>query len=133
MSPLIQITQFEDVALYLHVATLLGRRDYLRDDEYNVTARRYADYLEINHPNGWYTPFDPRLEMRKADFGSFKKMAKSLFAADATAAAEWIRANTHQFSHPRTFHTIEELAMKLNGIRHERNVENERPATGVGV
>ena len=54
------------------VIHMFGRR--LEPDEYTVDEIPYAKFMEINLKKGWYTPFDPRAEVRRADFSHFKEM-----------------------------------------------------------
>lgn len=115
-SPIIQISRFEDGSEYVHdghhrcVATWLGGRKFLEENEYTLKEWKYDLYLEINHPNGWYTPFDPRIHLRTADFGAFKKEARERFLADPTAAEQWVRDSYHRFRRDRTVGFVPELA-----------------------
>lgn len=126
ISPLIAISRFEDAKFFIHdghhrsVATYLGGRDYLRNDEYILTDWSYDQYLEISPENGWYTPFDPRIHVRKADFGNFKKLARDKFANNPEEAFRWVLDNLEEFRCDRTFGHVKELAAKM-GL-HERHL-----------
>lgn len=115
-SPIIQISRFEDGQLFVHdghhrcVATWLGGRNFIRRDEYHEKEWSYDQYLEINHPNGWYTPFDPRNHVRTADFAAFKRQARDRFLADATEAERWIVENAGIYRRDKTFRLVPELA-----------------------
>ena len=99
VSPSIQLTEFEDGAIYVHdghhrcVSTWIAGRSYLREDEYDLRKWTYAQYLEINGPNRWWTPFDPRIHLRRADVKFFKEEAAKRFQADPHACVKWIREN----------------------------------------
>jgi hypothetical protein len=114
ISPLIQISRFEDNLLYLHdghhrcVATWLAGRHHLEDSEYQIRDWTYTSYLEINHDNGWYTPFDPRIHVRAADFANFKKQARNKFLLNEDAV-KWIESNYDCFRHPRRLNYLPEL------------------------
>jgi hypothetical protein len=99
VSPSIQLTQFEDGEIYVHdghhrcISTCLGGRDYIRDDEYEIYNWTYDEYLEINAPNRWWTPFDPRIHLRLPDVKLFKEEAARRFNVDPQACVKWIREN----------------------------------------
>jgi hypothetical protein len=120
VSPIIQISHFEDDFHYLHdghhrcVATWLGGRNYLREDEYRLKEWKYDQYLEISHANGWYTPFDPRLHVRTADFADFKRKAKERFLADPVKAEKWVRDHGRCYRRDRTFGVVPELASAIS-------------------
>lgn len=128
ISPLISVSSFEDDSDFVHdghhrcVATWLGGRDFLRDDEFNLSKWEYKDYLEIAPENNWYTPFNPKTHVRTADFAAFKKEARDRFQQDANAALDWLYNNFQQFRTPRTIHTVPELA-KLFSLR-KTNLED---------
>lgn len=103
ISPLIQITKFEDGRLFIHdghhrlVSIVLGARNYLREDEFVINNWRYEQYMGINPVNTWVTAFDPRTHLRLADFYDFKKLALS--KNDLTL--EWVLRNSHLYSTER--------------------------------
>lgn len=112
-SPLIQIPKFEDGRQFVHdghhrvVSVHMGGRDFLRDDEYVEYEFEYEKYIECNDAafqNGFFTPFDPRTELRHPDFKSFKDQAFQKYAdKDVTeeALCDWIRENSHQYCQQR--------------------------------
>lgn len=124
LSPLIQLSRFEDGLLYIHdghhrcVSTHLGGRDHLLESEYVVTDWTYDQYLEVNFANGWYTPFDPRTQVRVADIRPFKglvrKKLKELEDGVAPFTSEGlesiIRQLTHKYARPRKFYSVADLA-----------------------
>lgn len=116
-SPVIALSRFEDGLVYVHdghhrcVATYLGGRNYLREDEYGLTDWLYSQYTETNHRNGWYTPFDPRTHLRTANFANFKRQARRLYTADPVHAEEWVRENASLYlSAGRAVTTVADLA-----------------------
>lgn len=119
-SPLIQISRFEDGLLYVHdghhrcVSTILGGRDHLILDEFNINEWKYEQYLEVNHAAGWYTPFDPRLHLRSGDFTAFKKEARGRFLVQPPLAEAWVRAHVGRFRRDRTFGTVPEMAESIS-------------------
>lgn len=111
VSPLIQISRFEDGKLYVHdghhriVATFIGERYELGPDEYEITDWTYDEYLAINLKAGWYTPYDPRIEVRLPDLKAFKK------AVIASNNPElFISNNRHVIVEPRKITTVRMLA-----------------------
>lgn len=119
VSPLIQLSRFEDGAVYLHdghhrvVSTLLAGRFVLDSTEYQTTEWTYSDYLEISHTNGWYTPFDPRIHTRTPDFAKFKKQAKERFLIDPVEAKKWILNNQNLYCELRKYKFIPEFAEEV--------------------
>lgn len=120
VSPLIAISRFEDGVHYLHdghhrsAATWLGGRDYLAPNEYVIFPWTYDEYLEIAPQNNWYTPFDPRIHVRTADFSKFKTEAKKRFQIDSKEAIKWLYEHLDDFRTTRTIRSIPELAEVVN-------------------
>lgn len=118
VSPLIAVSRFEDGKSYIHdghhrsIATFLGGRDYLREDEYHLTEWAYSKYLEIAPENGWYTPFDPRLHVRTADFADFKHEARDRFQKDHQTALQWVLDNVNRFRTERRLWSLADMAAK---------------------
>lgn len=116
ISPLIAINQFEDGELYLHdglhrtISTILGGRNFLREDEYFVTYWKYQEYIDIAPQNNWFTPFDPKIHVRLPDFSKFKQKAKERYESSPETLNEWILANTSEFRTDRKIRTVLELA-----------------------
>lgn len=126
ISPIIQVSRFEDGKLFIHdghhrgVATYLGERTYLRADEYKISDWKYENYLEINHGNGWYTPFDPRIHLRTPDFAKFKQLAREKFSENPETAIQWILEHYDLFRQDRKIHgiyTIADLSEKFKSLR----------------
>jgi hypothetical protein len=115
---LIAVTRFPDDKLLLHdghhrlFATLLAGRRVLMPEEYVLTDRQYADYLEINFKTGWLTPFCPMKEIRIADFINFKREAAAIVAINEERAKSFIVANRQRYVRLRTLHTLEDLVKR---------------------
>ncbi len=84
-SPLIQIDIFPDGGSYIRdghhrcIAIFRSGRTWLDECEYIITERSsYDDFINPHVGNGWYTPFDPRTEIRLSDFKDYKKNLKNL-------------------------------------------------------
>lgn len=118
-SPLIQIREFEDGRRYIHdghhrcVATWLGGRRTLFPEEYVLTACTYDYYWEVNHGNGWYTPFDPRRHQRLADFDVFKQEARQKFVDDPDNAEKWCWDNWPRYRIECRNVILPEMALSL--------------------
>lgn len=136
VSPLIQISRFPDGQDYIHdghhriITTWLGGRPFLLPEEYEITKWTYDEYLEINLPKGWMTPFDPRTHCRRPDLHEFKNSVRSMISEDVEALAlaarsfqarsilppkieKYIRENLVTYCEPRLFNTIGEMASHL--------------------
>ncbi len=116
---LIQLSLFEDNQLYIQdghhriASTFAGGRKELRHDEFEVSLWRYSDYLEINPALDWFTPFDPRTEIRLPDIASFKNKARDLFVIDEQEAIKFIRNNKSLYAVPRKIFGIVEMCESL--------------------
>ena len=114
---LIAITRFDDGNLYLRdglhrtTAIYLARREkVLYDSEFKFEDMTYDMYLEPAPEKGWYTPFDPRTEVRLPNFLDFRDEAQTLFVE----GGDWrtfIAENRHRYCIPRTdVHAFEPLS-----------------------
>lgn len=116
ISPLIQLSRFEDNQIFIHdghhrlISTYLAGRDILYPEEYVISNWKYSDYLEINHKNGWYTPFDPRTHTRTPDFAQFKKLAREKFVDNPKEAEQWILENQNMYREKRKYLFVPEMA-----------------------
>ena len=120
---LIAITRFPDGKLFirdgLHRVTsiYIARADrVLYETEYVVEDMSYEMYLNPAPDKGWYTPFDPRTEVRLPDFFDFK--SKVLEIQDIDEQVEYILAHKSDYAIERSIlHTIEGLsALWRNGL-----------------
>jgi len=129
--PLIEINQFPDGRLMVHdghhrvVSTRLGGRHFIRGDEYLFKSYTYENYRGINHPGRWVTPFDPKTEIRVADFGEFKKKAFELFAIDKDEAIRYILDNGSVYKRPRTISGVDCLADRYRNLLEYCEKEHE--------
>lgn len=101
---LIGISRFEDGELYVHdghhrvVSILLsGVRDYLYPEEYIITDYTYFQYNRPNFKNNWYTPFDPKTQLRIADFFKYREKIKNLTAIDEKKAIDYIAETREEY------------------------------------
>lgn len=127
VSPLIAITKFEDGEYYLHdghhrcVATWLGDRNFLREDEYVLTEWTYDYYTEFAPHNNWFTPFDPRTHVRTPDFAQFKKAAREFclkhHVTNMMYAEPWLLKHEHEYMVPRELNFLPELANLKNNAQ----------------
>lgn len=119
VAPLMEIVQFPDGTRMVHdghhraIATVLGGRNCLRQDEYILKNWQYSDYENINFENRWVTPFDPKTEIRKADIFEFKNAALRAAEIDPKKAVEYILQNKNSYALPRKLFTIEQLAKQF--------------------
>lgn len=116
-SPLIAITRFEDGTLLIqngHHRCRATRevREFLYEDEYLISDRIVRGYEEINFSRGFVTPFDPKTEIRLADFSAFKAKVLELSKTDPDAAAEYVMQNPHLYKRPRTILRVMELRLE---------------------
>lgn len=119
VAPLIAIARFPDGWMMIRdghhrcLATYVGGRAYLRHDEYNIQEYTYEMYAEINFAVGFVTPFDPRIEVRLPDFGSFRQEALRLYAHNPQAAVEFIRRNKFRYARPRRYYNLTQMAVHV--------------------
>jgi hypothetical protein len=121
-SSLICLVQFkEDDTIYIHdghhrvYSTWYGGRSHLTEHEYyflfkdfNTKERwSYKDYMEFNPNNNWYTPYDPKNEVRLANFFSFKEIIKQkLLTENSDSVEDWVRKNSDLYKVTRTVFSI---------------------------
>jgi hypothetical protein len=86
---LIALSETEDGELWIrdgyhriYVISFYGRP--LHADEYFIEQRSYDEYQTINLARTWVTPFDPRKEIRKADFLTSNKRPCGCFMRGGT-------------------------------------------------
>lgn len=116
---LIYISHFPDDVLCIHdghhraVATYLGGRDHFRPDEYEIFKWSYHEYTTFSYFRKWVTPFDPRTEVRLADFKSYKDKMALLYLAGSTSVKTLSQLWRDEYCTERTFHSVEELASQI--------------------
>ena len=125
---LIAITRCEDGVEYVRdgfhriMAIHLGRPDgMVYDDECFIEN---LTYLRMNTPHlnmRYYTPFDPRVEVRAADFANFKAIVEKVIERGEDPIA-FIAANRHAYVKPKQPHqeTVESFAnhWRLERVDH---------------
>lgn len=101
------ITRFEDGrsmlrdGLHRSTAVMLGRLSgVLRDDEVVIEDMTYAMFLEPAVAAGLYAPFDPRIEVRIADFRAYREQVEALLR-DGGDALGFIAAHRQANVRPR--------------------------------
>jgi hypothetical protein len=104
LSP-IAISEFEDGQRYIRdglhrvlVIHLFGRP--LRLDEFIIEKMTYDMFLGVNLKKLWVTPFDPRTEMRVADFRAFKTEVINM-ANQRLDIVKFIQENKKRYCVPR--------------------------------
>lgn len=116
---LIQLSKFEDGRIYVadghhRILSILlsGERDFICDTEFELIPWKYSGYNSINIENGWFTPFDPRKEVRLSDMWFFRSLIDNHRRADAHDydIIKFIVNNEEIFKHQRTISTFEQLA-----------------------
>jgi hypothetical protein len=101
------VTRFEDGRLMLRdglhrsTAVLLGRASgELEEGEVIVEDMRYDMFLMPALAAGLYAPFDPRTEVRIADFRDYRDEVDRIARSGGDALA-YIAANRHTYVRPR--------------------------------
>jgi hypothetical protein len=124
---LIKLVRFEDGCVFVHdghhraTAIWLGGRHVLDPCEFAIRDRKYIDYLEPNFlkPDeswlGWVTPFDPRTEVRCADFGRFKEKVRVLFYEKGEDVARHYISLHTGYKATKKFDTVPQLADYVDG------------------
>ena len=117
---MIAVTRFEDGALYLRdglhrvTSIYISRPEkVLYDDEFIFEDMTYDMWINAEPSKGWYTPFDPRTDVRLPDFLDFKREVQAMEdSASAEEIADFINQNRHRYLVTRNAsHTIEALSL----------------------
>lgn len=114
-SSLITINRFEDGMMLIHdghhraTATILGGRNYLREDEYAIWNFKYEDYLSYSVEKSFFTPFNPKTEVRIPNFYEYKKQCFAL-VHDEEKLKKFIHESKELYSMKRTIRSIYDLA-----------------------
>lgn len=117
---LIELVSVEDGRCYVHnghhraVATWLGGRFHLRENEYQLLDRTYEWFLESNPETGYFLTFDPRIHVRRAEFRTVQREVRSRFEADPVAAETWRAENTDRYRCGRAIRTVPALAWEIS-------------------
>lgn len=120
----IKIVQFEDGLNFLHdglhrsTAIWIAGRKILDPREFVVENWTYKEYLEINLSDKWYTPFDPRKEVRVNDFLAYKRLVEDFINKDPRPIEEEIRRfildhyEAKSYTEPRSAKSIADVASR---------------------
>lgn len=108
-SPLIEITMFEDSRYFIHdghhraASIIIGGRDFIDSTEYRIRTFKYEDYLSPNLASNWWTPFDPRTEVRLSDMSEYKILMHQLInrSTNVNEILETIESNKHLYAEAR--------------------------------
>jgi len=118
VSPLVQISKFEDKVEYVHdghhrvVSCWLAGRFILDPSECELGNWTYQRYMTPNIETNWFTPFDPRTQARIPDFSIFKHeaMRRKVSGENHEQIITWILENTDLYRTKKKLNTIEELS-----------------------
>lgn len=133
----VHLVEFEDGNVYIHdghtrlISSLLflGNRrfDVFRDPRFgdlpcikipetNIYVKfskmKYSDYTHAYPSKGFYTPFDPRTEVRKTDFFHVKEFLKPRLDEDFERNQHLIDECAHLYKRKREIKDLQELANK---------------------
>lgn len=108
-SPLIEITVFEDGQHFIHdghhraAAIYLSNRTFIDKTEYRIRHFTYNDYLHPNLKAEWWTPFDPRFEVRLSDMSAYKELINNLIQNQTPEETilKYIISNQHMYIEER--------------------------------
>jgi hypothetical protein len=127
---LVAITRFEDGSLYIRdgfhrvMSIFIGRPSgVLYDNEYFLENLTYQRMMAPNLGMGYYTPFDPRVEVRASDFGNFRTQIENMIDANIDPL-EFIRLNHDVYCRPKKSHhesvqAFANLWLKEVGVNHD--------------
>ena len=120
----IKVVRFEDGAMYLHdglhrsTAIWIAGRRILDPREFLLEDWKYQDYLDINLADRWYTPFDPRKEVRIMDFLSYKKLVDNFINNEPKPTEQEVRLfildhyEVRSYTEPRSVKSVAEVASR---------------------
>ena len=107
------VKSFSTIEASVALATFLGGRPTLDEKEYEVKTWTYAEYLEINFAVGWVTPFDPRTQVRHADFAHWKKVIQEVALSDTARAIKMIEEQKSSYLLPRLYSSVPQFAAEI--------------------
>jgi len=117
---LMQVIRFGDDQLYLNdghhriIAMILGGRNQLKKEEYCILDTTYEFASTPQFPHSFYTPYDPRIEMRLPNLENFKDtVSKFLNEGKLDKALEFIYQNRHMYVSKRILRSPYELVQHL--------------------
>lgn len=124
-SPLIEITLFEDGQYFIHdghhraASIIIGGRNFIDSTEYRIRKFTYDSYLHPNLEAGWWTPFDPKTEVRLPDMSEYKSIMRQLTNTEINAEIilEIIQKNRALYVEARgDVHTLRDFVGSLSSL-----------------
>ena len=119
ISPVIEITSFEDGKLFIHdghhraTAIVLGGREFLDTTEYRIRNYSYNDYINANLSADWITPFNPLTEVRLADTSEYKHVIRNV---DNDKILKSIVDYQHLYKAPRAIESLCDFAESYSKV-----------------
>jgi hypothetical protein len=117
VNTVIKLSRFPDGKIFVHdghhrlIAKHIFGYEKLFECEYSFYDwNSYESYTKPNLKNGWYTPFDPLTEVRKAEFFLFKE---EVLALPEDQQVDYILNNRYRYCEPREVSTVEEMAQRV--------------------
>jgi len=129
--PLITLVKYPDYNLYIWdghhraLAIYLGGRKVILPEEYKILPNlTYEHSMMPVFEEGYVTPFDPRKELRLADFGPFKQEMLAMTKDKNISVQELsdlISASSKRYKIHRAYETIPEMVkyLKLDDLQIE--------------
>jgi hypothetical protein len=103
------------------VSILLGGREILLPEEFDIEVRKAEEFKEIHFLNtdgswmGWVTPFDIQTQCRLFNFGEYKAQVRDIYENEGPdQAVEFIEANQKLYCEPRRFERVLDLANEVS-------------------
>jgi hypothetical protein len=114
--PLIAVSRFPDGKEMIHdghnraVCMFLAGRSEIQDNEYFILNFTYEEYIALEPTNNWFTPFDPRTHIRKAEFGDYKRAARQFYVLRPDHLDTFVKTSLDKYCVLRDLWTVLELA-----------------------
>ena len=126
--PEVSLVEFEDKVVYIHdghtraIASIL-----FFDVDSSVTGNlpntirkmKYKDYMYAYPSKGFYTPFDPRTEVRHTDFFHVKKFLEEKLNEDFEGNQYLLEECAQLYKKKRDISSLEQLADKYVFLKGE--------------
>jgi len=122
--PLINILACEDGKNYVWdghhrvTAILLSGRKILFPSEYTIMEKQYSQLLCPNLQTCFFTPFDPRSELRLPEFGSFKSKVNQMIDQNKSPheIQDFIFHSREKYCTKRNFSSFDDL-IERSGLK----------------
>jgi hypothetical protein len=104
-----------DDTFYLHdghhraIAAWVAGRHAIHSDEYEVIPYTFDDYMKSNPKKKWFTPFDPRTEVRLADLTEYR----NIIAESKLSHHSLVALHGDKYKTARRFSTLEEMNERM--------------------